>query len=108
MAANGHLAHFHYPTNPQTRWGWNKPAHPIFTSEIIKQRTQIKDRLSLYGGLTSSLSMIRAIDPGDGSPYWNHSLLPAIDAISIVGMIAEFKSPSGKFGFMTRCLWQGA
>jgi hypothetical protein len=83
------LAYFHYPAATQIRHGWGvKPAHPEILALIEKRRDEIDRRLTGYASLAKALAAVRR-DPGAG-PHWRNTLLPAIDAVSIVGMIREF------------------
>ena len=91
--AEGHLAYFRYPTRPTSRYGWGKPAHALFEAEIARQVLEIGKRLKFYAEQVRFFAEIPTEDPGPSSnaPYWNHDLLPAIDAISICGMVAEWR-----------------
>lgn len=82
------LHYFHYPAVPAIRYGWGKPAHPEFVALFEQHRDQIVRRLKGYSSLADTLGQV-AREGGNG-PFWKNTLLPAIDAISIVGMIREF------------------
>lgn len=85
------LIYFHYPALAKIRYGWGaRPPHPQLLSVIESYRKEITERLATYVSLTGSLSEIPR-EANDTRPYWKNTLLPVIDAVSIVGVIKEFR-----------------
>jgi hypothetical protein len=82
------LHYFHYPVIPSIRYGWGKPAHPLFTALFERHREQIANRLKGYCSLVDLLRGVAR--ESKRGPHWKNRLLPVIDAVSIVGMIREF------------------
>lgn len=85
------LAYYHYPALAKIRYGWGvKPPHPQLLELVEAHRKGIAERLAAYAALTDLLAEIPR-EANDARPYWKNTLLPVIDAVSIVGVIKEFR-----------------
>ena len=85
------LVYYHYPVLAKIRYGWGvRPPHPQLLEIIEVHRRGITERLAAYAKLADFLAEIPR-EANDTRPYWKNTLLPVIDAVSIVGVIKEFQ-----------------
>ena len=82
------LAYFHYPALAEIRYGWGKPPHPQILNLLERARDVVDRRLVGYSTLAKYLTKVPR--KSSAGPYWQNTLLPVIDAVSIVGMMREF------------------
>lgn len=93
MSVDGRLAKFDYTTLPQARYGWGKPPHGPTLEFIERWLPSIQSRLERFSALAPLLSQVSRDPVPDAplAPYWRNVWLPVIDAVSIVGMLEEFR-----------------
>lgn len=89
---DGFVARFHHKTKPATRYGWaRKPANLFFERQLKERAPLVRPRLERYAKLAPFFAKIARDDDGTPAACWNNARMPAIDAISICGMIEEFR-----------------
>lgn len=93
MSVNGLIAKFDYTCLPQSQYGWGKPPHGPTLELIERWLPSIQSRLERFSALAPLLSQVSRDPVPDAplAPYWRNVWLPVIDALSIVGMMEEFR-----------------
>jgi len=87
----GNLAYFYYSTLPKIRYGWGKPSHGPITRLIEKHLEGYAEKIAFFNAMAPFFSTINAESTTPSAPYWQNTLLPVIDAISICGLINYYK-----------------
>jgi predicted O-methyltransferase YrrM len=76
---------------PVARFGYGRPEHPQIRALLEKNRANYADRLAGFVDLADRLATIPPHGSRDGStPYWDNGWLPALDALALYGLVAEW------------------
>ncbi len=79
-----------HPVRPQPRFGHGRPDHPQIRALLERDRARYAERLDTFLGYSPLLAAIGVRDRKEGSaPYWDNGWLPALDAMTLYGFLAE-------------------
>lgn len=85
--------HLEYRVTPKSRYGYGKPAHPLLSDIINRNRHLYKELLNSFLTYTERIHEIKdsANETDENNPSWNNGYLPGLDIIGIYGIIAKYR-----------------
>lgn len=88
--AGSTVAVLEFPHQPQARWGWGKPPHPLFHQRFRAGEERYGELVGEIGRLIPQLhSIARSAAPGQ--PCWDNVYFPALDAAVLYALLAQRK-----------------
>jgi hypothetical protein len=82
----------YYPVNAVARWGYGKPPHPKILELLNAKQSDFAtliDAFAEHRGLLESIPVQG--DPSDIKPFWRNNWFENLDAVALVGLLAEKK-----------------
>jgi hypothetical protein len=80
----------YYPVDPDSRWGFGKPAHQGLSEVLHANNPSYAGLLDRFRSLTPLLeSVAKTGNDDDPTPNWTNGWFENLDAIALMGMLAE-------------------
>ncbi|MFZ1972417.1 MAG: class I SAM-dependent methyltransferase, partial [Candidatus Acidiferrales bacterium] len=80
-----------YPVDSRPRYGYGKPSHPQLLTLLDSGRERYAERLHRFCSLREWLCKIPVEPNGLCTPHWNQAWFTTLDAVSLYGMLCEFR-----------------